>query len=160
MSSDLNSNRFWNEIAALNRSNATKQKQKRKMRSSIHPLKPGTQDQDPTKQMPFLPCTQGQRFHLWCSFLVPSRSSHGLDGSTICICCFSIFNTPHLFALFAASPGFKQSLQLFYLYYPPPICVLYHPYPCWVRTCVELHVLPFTLRGPATYLHGFRLQFA
>ena len=32
-----------------------------------------------------------------------------------CVCCFSIFSTPHLFALFAASLGFKQSLQLFYL---------------------------------------------
>ena len=36
-------------------------------------------------------------------------------GVKKCICCFSIFSTPHLFALFVASPGFKQSLQLFYL---------------------------------------------
>ena len=53
-------------------------------------------------------------------------------GVKKCICCFSIFSTPRLFALFAASPGFKLYLQLFYLWYPPPICVLYHPY--WVRT--------------------------
>ena len=92
-----------------------------------------------------------------CTFTIFAWYSHGLDGSTICICCFSIFSTPHLFALFDASPGYKLYLQLFYLYYPPPICVLYHPY--WVRTCVELHVLPFTLRNPAAYLHGFRLQF-
>jgi hypothetical protein len=43
--------------------------------------------------MAFLPCTPGQGVHLWCSCLVPSRYSHGLDGSTICICCFSIFST-------------------------------------------------------------------
>ena len=34
----------------------------------------------------------GQGVHLWCSCLVPSRYLHGLDGSTICICCFSIFS--------------------------------------------------------------------
>ena len=40
MASGFTWNRFCNDIAALNRSHATKQKQKRKMRSSIHPLKP------------------------------------------------------------------------------------------------------------------------
>ena len=33
--------------------------------------------------MPFLPCTQGQGFHLLCSCLVPSWYSHGLEKQKI-----------------------------------------------------------------------------
>ena len=82
--------------------------------------KAGTQDQDPTKQIAFVQCTPSQSFHVCGSCFVPSSYLHGLDTHTKskkCICCFSIFSTPHLFALFAASPGFKQSLQLLQLFY-------------------------------------------
>ena len=161
MASDFTLNRFCNDIVALNRSNATKKK-----KSSIHPLKPlkkmCLKEQHPTELQSRNPGPRsnktngissmhpGQGVHLWCSCLVPSRYLHGLDGSTICICCFfylqypptclpcllhppgsnyacnfSIFSIPHLFACFTTHTGVRTACNCTYHFsifeVPPPI---------------------------------------
>ena len=115
--------------------------------------KAGTQDQDPTKQMAFvIICSMHPEWRFSCVLFMSCtfkifawfRHAYGVNN---CICCFSIFSTPHLFAWFCCILTFAT-----FLFLVPPN-MLHRLLPTLGK---KPRVLLFNLQGPAACLNGFK----